>query len=274
MFYYNQNNYSGVDYSYNGNAKTVASSGCGVCSACMVLNNLYGKEMISVPAMASYSKSVGARDNTGTNMNTLLKALSKKYSISYRTTSKNAELLAHLKSGGMAIINQGEAYNVFSTAGHFVVAYKIASGETIRCLDPQLYANKYNSYDRPNRIVKTTGNEVWVTLSQIGKATIDRNPSYYLVSFIGKKNKPTIKAGQTITLKSGAYLYKEHKAGKKLKISDISQFNVSTSALLKKGAKVVVGKMAVNTHGNIWAFVDKYGAWICVYNYGADVSKI
>lgn len=190
MFFYNQTQYNNVDYSYKGNGKTVKTSGCGVCSALMVLNNYYGKEVMTVAKMATFAKNVGARESGGTNMHTLLKALAKKYDITYKTTSKNAELLEHLKNGGMAILNQGDAYNVFSTAGHYVVAYAIASGETIRCLDPYWYNGKFSGSPRKSRVVKVTGNEVWVNLSQIGKATSDRNPSYYLVSFTGKKATP------------------------------------------------------------------------------------
>ena len=276
MFFYNQRDYEGVEYRKpDGSYATVASGGCGVCSALMVLNNLYGKEVMTVPQMAKFSKNCGARGYDGTNMSTLLSALSKKYDITYRTTVYNKELLAHLKAGGMAVINQGDVYNVFSNGGHFVVCHSVVSGETIRCLDPYWYSGKFSGSPRCNRIVKVTGKEVWVTLKQIGKATQDRNPCYWLVSFTGKRNKPSVKVGQTVKLKRGARIYNSSnsKSGVK-KISDFSNFNVNAEAQLKVGAKIEVKQISTKENGNIWVKT-KYGdGWICIYDYKNDISKV
>lgn len=274
MFFYNQRNYENVDYSKpNGQKATVKSGGCGVCSALMALNNLYGKEVMTVKQMADFSKANGGRNNYGTDLFALLNALCKKYDLTYKTTSLNKDLLAHLKAGGVAIINQGESYNVFSTAGHFVLCLNIVEGETIRCLDPDLYSGKYQSYNRQQRIVKQTGNEVWVTLKEIGKATIDRDPSYYLISKkVVKPTVPSVKVGQTLKLKRGARVYAESNSKKVLKISDFSQFNVSAEALLKVGAKVQVASVVKNSNGNIWVYVSKYKGWICIWD--GKTSKV
>ena len=276
MFFYNQRNYSHVDYSKpDGTAATVKSGGCGVCSALMVLNNLYGKEIMSVAQMAAFSKACGARVSNGTDMARLLTALSKKYAVTYKTTSLNKELLAHLKAGGMAIINQGDSYNVFSTAGHFVAAHSVVNGEVIRCLDPDLYAGKYTAYSRPQRIVKQSGNEVWVELAQIGKATIDRAPSYYLVSFTGKKNTPGVKVGQSFGLKKRAKLYNfdNSKSGVKI-LKDFTNWGLDAEAVLKVGAKLTAGKVSTKANKDIWVYLEKYGGWICIYDYKDDKSKV
>lgn len=184
MYYYNQNNYPSVKYDRASTSvvETVKTSGCGVCAACIVFNNLADKELYSVAKMAEFSVKKGARDNSGTNVNTLLKALCKANpSFSFTTSTSENELVEHLKKGGMAIANQGDAYNVFSSAGHFVVAYKM-NGSNIEILDPQMYDGKYDAYKRPERIVRKTANGCIVSKSEIGKATADRNPAYFLVS--------------------------------------------------------------------------------------------
>lgn len=191
MYYYNQNDYPSVKYDRPSTSvvETVKSSGCGVCAACIVFNNLAGKELYSVSKMAKFSLDNGARDNSGTNMNTLLKALCKANpSFSFTTSTSESELVKHLKNGGVAIINQGDAYNLFSTAGHFVIAYKM-SGSNIEILDPQMYDGKYDAYSRPKRIVKKTTNGCIVSQSEIGKATSDRNPAYFLVSIKKSANE-------------------------------------------------------------------------------------
>ncbi len=187
MYYFNQNDYSNVKYDRPNTSKveTVATSGCGVCACCMAVDNLAGKELYTVAQMAKLSLSCGARDNSGTNVTALLKAICKdNKGFSFTTTNDENALIRHLKSGGVAICNQGDSYNVFSTAGHFVVADKMDGGN-IDILDPQMYDGKYDSYNRPQRIVKKTKYGCVVSKAELAKATADRSPAYYLVSYKG-----------------------------------------------------------------------------------------
>ena len=132
--------------------------------------------------MCKLAVSCGARVTGGTDMHQLLRAASKKYAFAYRTTSKNAELLAHLKSGGTAILHAGTEYKLFSTSGHFVCA-AAAKGSTITVLDSYWYSSKYTSSAiRRNYVHVVNKGVVQTSLTQCGKATIDRAPSYYLLS--------------------------------------------------------------------------------------------
>lgn len=203
--YYNQCNYSNVGYDNPNTSKyeTIATSGCGVCAACMVVNTLKGRELYSVKAMADFAIKNRARDNSGTNMVTLLKALCKAQpNYSYKTTNDINAVVNHLKNGGMAILNQGDIYNVFSTAGHFVVADKMV-GNNINILDPYMYGGKYtNSATRRNRIVKATEYGCIVSPSQAAKACSDRNPAYFLITYTAPKKagKPNYNAGSKYIL--------------------------------------------------------------------------
>ena len=78
----------------------------------------------------------------------------------------------------MAILNQGESYRVFSNGGHYVVAYK-AVGENVEVFDPYWYAGKYSA----QRTVDSTSRGCIVNIAEIAKATGDRNPAYYLISY-------------------------------------------------------------------------------------------
>ena len=115
-------------------------------------------------------------------MTPLLRAAASKYHFAYSTTSKNAELLTHLKAGGAAILHAGTAYKLFSTSGHFVTA-AAASGQTITVLDSYWYSGKYTASSiRRNYVSVVQKGVVKTSLTQCGKATIDRSPSYYLIS--------------------------------------------------------------------------------------------
>lgn len=160
---------------------TVYSSACGPASLCNVLYTL-GIANVSVPTMCSYAVSVGARVEGGTDEQTLLKHAFQKYGFTYKTTSKNADLLAHLNAGGAAILHGGNSYKLFSNSGHFVAAVA-ASGQTITVLDSYWYSGKYTSTSlRANNVKVVSKGVIQTSLTQCGKATIDRSPSYYLIS--------------------------------------------------------------------------------------------
>ena len=160
---------------------TVYSSGCGPASLCNALDAL-GIASVTVKSMCAYAVSVGARVTGGTDESVLLKHAAKKYGFTYRTTSKNTELLAHLKSGGAAILHAGTEYKLFSTSGHFVCAVA-AKGSTITVLDSYWYGSKYTANAiRRNYVQVIQKGVVQTSLTQCGKATIDRAPSYYLIS--------------------------------------------------------------------------------------------
>ena len=188
MIYFNQNDYDKVAYNKpDGTKATVKSSGCGVVAACIVFDNYVGKTLYTPAQMAAFSIAHKARINYGTNEATLLKALcAENKGFSFKVTNNVDDLVKHLKSGGMAICNQGDKYNVFSTGGHYVVAYRM-NGNNIEVVDPSMYAGKYDSYARPTRIVKKTEHGCIVTAAEMKKATQDRNPCYYLVSYEGVK---------------------------------------------------------------------------------------
>ena len=165
--------YKGIKYGQG----TVYTSGCGPASLCNALDAL-GIARVSVKAMCAYAVSVDARVEGGTDESVLLKHAAKKYGFSYKTTSKNAELLAHLKSGGVAILHGGNSYKLFSDSGHFVCAVA-ASGNTVTVLDSFWYDKKYKrNAIRRNYVSVVDDGIIKTSIVQCGKATADRSPSY------------------------------------------------------------------------------------------------
>lgn len=166
---------------------TVYRSGCGPASLCNALDAL-GIAKVTVKTMCAYAVSVGARVSGGTDEGVLLRNAAKKYGFSYKTTSKNAELLAHLKSGGVAILHGGSAYKLFSDGGHFVCAVA-ASGNTVTVLDSFWYDKKYKrNAIRRNYVSVVDDGIIKTSIVQCGKATADRSPSYYLISKTTQKS--------------------------------------------------------------------------------------
>ena len=192
-YYYNQNNYGDPnnpahDYSRpNGEKKTIKTSGCGVVSATIALNNLMGYEYYGVSEMAQFSKNIGARDAYGTNMVKLLNGLMKyNKRLSYKTTESGQELYRHVRNGGIAIINQSDyrgkhGYPLYSENGHFVVAYYADGDGNIYAADPIYTYDRYKTPWHQANIVRETEHGCVANIDLINKAT--EPISYYLLYY-------------------------------------------------------------------------------------------
>lgn len=290
MFYYNQRNYENITYpSSNHKNATIKSGGCGVCSTAIVVNNLAGKELFTVKSMRDLAIDSGARVAEGTDVNKLLKAIEKKYpKFTHKITNSEDELIKHLKAGGMAIANQGNKYNVFSSAGHFIACVGM-SGNNIEVYDSDMYSGKYNTKTRQARIVKATKTGCIVSKAEIGKATADRAPSYYLVSYTkpapsknkeSKKTtekKPSYKAGNIYTLqtdvnvRTGPGKSYTQKLRSALTEDGKKHSKVQLKAVLKKGTKITAKSVKTDKSGNIWLKIPS--GWVCAVDNGKQLIK-
>ena len=170
--------YRYVDYGGN----SIYNSGCGPASLANALMVL-GIADMTVKDACEFAVFCGARiRDAGTNMSTLLKHAAEKWPITYRTTSSNAELAAHLRAGGVAIMNQGDTYKVFSNGGHYVVAAAIDNADRVTVIDSYWNTKKYKTwpeYHAKSEILSRCF--VRTPLYWCGRATVGRDPSYYLI---------------------------------------------------------------------------------------------
>lgn len=198
---------------------TVYSSGCGPASLCNALDAL-GIASVSVKAMCAYAVSVDARVEGGTDEAVLLRNAAKKYGFTYRTTSKNAELLAHLKAGGAAILHGGSSYKLFSDSGHFVCAVA-ANGNTVTVLDSYWYSGKYKrNAIRKNYVSVVDDGIIKTSITQCGKATADRSPSYYLISKAQKNDNKKVQVEDMTEAEVRQIIADEATKQAKLAVSD------------------------------------------------------
>lgn len=175
---------------YGGNS--IYNSACGpatLANALMVL----GIADITVKDACAFAVSCKARVEGGTDMHKLLAAAAKKWKITYTTTSSNAKLAAHLRAGGVAAMNQGSKYKVFSNGGHFVLAAAIDSSDRVTVIDSYWNTSKYKTWPAYHAKSKALSRcFVRTPLEWCGKATADRSPSYYLISKTQKNNNKKV----------------------------------------------------------------------------------
>ena len=234
--------------SYGGN--TVYNSACGPASVCNALRAA-GIANVDLLTMCRLAVSCGARVDGGTDMPTLLKAASEKYGFTYTGTYKNSDLLAHLKSGGTAILHGGSEYKLFSSGGHFLAAVGV-SGETVTVLDSYWYDGKYTSTTiRRNNVKVIQKGVIQTSLSQCGRATLDRNPSYYLIT----KKPKTVTTTAEVIARSGAGVTKKKlgtiSKGAKLTVLDETKNWIKTSVwIAKKHCAIGDGKAVTKANLN------------------------
>ena len=244
---------------YGGNS--VYNSACGPASLCNALRAA-GIADVGLLTMCKLSESCGARVDGGTDMAALLKAASELYPFEWRSTSKNAELLEHLKQGGTAILHGGSSYKLFSSGGHFVAAVGV-SGQTVTVLDSYWYDGKYTATTlRKNNVKVNAKGIIQTSLEQCGKATIDRAPSYYLISrkTVRTKKRVNARAGAGVTKRKLGTIDK----GEKLTVLDETKSWIKTSVwIARKYCTVKDGKAktkaVLNARASNSAEADKVG---------------
>ena len=101
--YYNQNDYPEIPYGDG----SIETSGCGLCSCCMVVENMTGHSFTPAEA-ARLAYECGACDETGTEISILAPAVCKRFGLTYELTCDHGKMLQFLQQGeGMAIANSG-----------------------------------------------------------------------------------------------------------------------------------------------------------------------
>jgi len=180
-FLCNQNAYRDLSYPAPGYpSATIKSGGCGVCAAVNAVGALTGKS-VPVSVMRDLAVSCGARVSGGTDMKKLTGQLCKTYGLKCIQSNSLAQLIAHLKDGGVAICNTA-GRGMFSTGGHYVVALGFL-GDRLCVADPGLYTGKYATARR-RTAVQVSGDLLLTDAATLDADCVGRWPRYYLLKAV------------------------------------------------------------------------------------------
>lgn len=162
MLYLNQTEYSHMKYPHAADQmdpswekKTVASSGCGICSMCMIVEHLTCDSLSLEECVRLAVESGASHNNPGTEMLKLAPVVCEKFGLEFVATNSVSELLQHLHRGGEAMIRTGgdrEGYvGLFSRGRHYVTV--ISANENEICvLDPSFKEGKYDKEGRKENV--------------------------------------------------------------------------------------------------------------------------
>lgn len=159
----------------------IDTSGCGVCCACMIVENLLGIPF-PVEECAAFARQSGARDRFGTDMVLLADALSRRFPLDWTGTDDAESALSFLHARtGMVIANpQGDReghVGLFTRSGHYIVIAE-ACRRTVLVLDPSLQPDKFERDGRRGQVF-VSGTNVYCDMEAITEDGI-RSPMFYL----------------------------------------------------------------------------------------------
>ncbi len=188
MLYINQEDYAHIHYNQQrakggaGEAGcNVANSGCGLCCVCMLVDHLTN-ESLSVQECVDLAEESEANMFVGTTMSVFGPVVAKKYGLSYEQTNDIEKLVAHLQSGGEAMVNVANRPNgergLFTKGGHYMLLLS-TDGETVCFFDPHYEESKYREWGT-DKIVKKDGNYLYCPLSVMDRECENREKHYYL----------------------------------------------------------------------------------------------
>ena len=161
MLYLNQLDYRHIHYEHNldhggvpQERRNMATSGCGVCSACMMVEHLT-MHHLSIDECIRLVYQVGASRNIGTTMSILGPALANRFNLRYEA-SKDMEAVKNcLQTGGRVIINVGGNHDdhigLYSRGGHYIIAIAY-DGKELCILDPSYTDGKYEEEGRRGKV--------------------------------------------------------------------------------------------------------------------------
>ena len=151
MLYINQMGYPHIPYNHdleNGGRplSSIASSGCGLCSTCMIVDHLVIGGSLSIEECRDLSYACKANLHVGTDIHVLGPAVAEKFNLDFEMTNDIDKLVAHLINGGEAIVNVAavDGVGIFTKGGHYIVATAYVDGE-IEILDPSFTRAKYTA---------------------------------------------------------------------------------------------------------------------------------
>ncbi|MBR2834721.1 MAG: C39 family peptidase [Coriobacteriales bacterium] len=191
MYYVNQRNYPHICYptmtGVPGRKRmdtTISSSGCGVCSASMIVQNLTGEEFSLADAM-ELSIAVGANHSPGTDMGVLAPYVAERFELDLVETTDPSKIRELLGQGYMAIANisgdrpEDEHIGLFSHGGHYVVVVDYdATTDMVTILDPSQVPGKFLEQGREGKVIEN-GYILHTQFTTLAEDCLPRSTEYY-----------------------------------------------------------------------------------------------
>ena len=167
-----------------GKTTTVKTSGCGMCSAVMLADQLIPNCNFELEDAIALSYQVGSNDCKGTRYSTYAPALAEKLGLKHQKSNDIADVIACLRSGGSAIcIAAGDRdgrEGVFCHGGHVMCVIGEEADGRLVILDPSLAPDKYETEYRKDKAEVKYGCLVLAKPEILAEECAPKDPAYHL----------------------------------------------------------------------------------------------
>jgi hypothetical protein len=167
-----------------GKSTTIKSSGCGLCSAIMVLDRLVPNAEFSLEEAVELSYSVGANRRFGTSYKKFAPAFAEKFGLKYECTPDPERMLFCLRTGGVAVVNvagdKDGRSGIFSHVGHYVTVIAEETDSRLAILDPAYQEGRYDTEERKGKVEVTHGVIALCSLETLVEDATTTFPAYHL----------------------------------------------------------------------------------------------
>ena len=194
MRYVNQKQYPDMPYitrtgregaeREKGLTTTIASSGCGLCSAIMVLDRLLPVYDFTLEDAVALSYELNANHNNGTDPERFFPVFAKKFDLRYENSAQQEDLRRCLRTGGAGIVhvraNQGDYVAMFTKSGHYMTVIGEEPDGRFAILDPSYRPGKYSQGQDADKVEIVREVVVLCPGEVLEKELAKHRPSYHL----------------------------------------------------------------------------------------------
>ena len=139
----------------HGKTTTVKSSGCGLCSAVMVADQLLPNCQFELSDALQLSYYTQANHKRGTDYKIYAPAFAEKLGLIYEETKDPDRLLYCLRTGGAVVahVTAREGHvGLFTKRGHYIVVIDEEPDGRVAILDPSYFEGKYEEDGRRGKV--------------------------------------------------------------------------------------------------------------------------
>ena len=157
--------------------RTVSSSGCGLCSICMVVDALTS-ESLSVEECRDLAYECGAhKPCPGTSLTTLGPVVAERFNLTYKPSGDIDEVIACLRAGGKVVarVNKG----LFTMRSHYITLIS-TDGTDFCILDPSYTPTKFHTPEREGRVDDTHAPHLYCAVDAVHAETEGPGTRYHL----------------------------------------------------------------------------------------------
>ena len=161
-----------------GKSTTVKTSGCGLCAAIMMADQLLPNCDFDLPQAIDLSYELNANIRKGTTYTIYAPVLAERLGLRYESSWEIADVHRCLRSGGsvVALVKKG----LFAGSGHYINVIGYEPDGRFVILDPSFRDDKYDTPERKGRVEIKNRYLVICQEKELASEVQEQNVPYYL----------------------------------------------------------------------------------------------